>query len=122
MPSKGRRFYRPYRGKGYLYTLKADSIEKAVTEGLFEALSSNKAILRAVFDGREIDKVAEALKAKKSRSEKEASDLDRKAAKIRKAILALDEDGVEESVSGLKREIRDIEDRRAAVKTRGHQP
>ena len=69
-PARGKRFYRPYRGKGYLYTISADLIEKAVTDSLFEALSCNRAIGRAVFDGREIDKVAEELKDKKSGCER----------------------------------------------------
>jgi DNA invertase Pin-like site-specific DNA recombinase len=116
MPAKGKRFYRPYRGKGYLYTIKADLIEKAVTEGLFEALSSNRAIMRAVFDNRKIDKVREELKAKKSGCEKEVMALEKKAARIRKAIITLDEEDVGDFVLGLKMEIKDIEDRRAALK------
>src|SRR3990172_3882287 len=115
-PARGKRFYRPYRGKGYLYTISADLIEKAVTDSLFEALSCNRAIVRAVFDGREIDKVAEELKAKKSVYEKEAKALEKKTASIKKAIIALDEDEVGDFVLGLKTEIKDIEDKRAAPK------
>jgi hypothetical protein len=117
MPTRGRRFYRPYRGKGYLYTIKADLIEKAVTERLFEALSSNRAILRAVFDGRKIDKVAEELKASKSQFEMEAKDLEKKMAKIKKVIFAFGEEEIGDFVVGLKKEIKDIDDRRAVVKS-----
>jgi hypothetical protein len=114
--TRGRRFYRPYSGKGHLYTIKADLIEKAVTDGLFEALSSNRAIMRAVFDNRKIDKVAEELKARKSQCESEAKALEKKLARIKKAIITLDEENVGDFVLGLKMEIKEIEDRRAALK------
>jgi len=116
LPTRGKRFYRPYRGKGHLYTISADLIEKAVTDSLFEALSCNRAIMRAVFDGRKIDKVMEELKSKKSLYEREAKALEKKAANIKKAIVAFDEDGVDNFILGLKTEIMDIEDRRAALK------
>ena len=114
--AKGRRFYRPYNGKGHLYTIKADLIEKAVTDGLFEALSSNRAIMRAVFDNRKIDKVTEELKAKQSGCENELKALEKKLARIKKAIITLDEEDVGDFVLGLKMEIKEIEDRRAALK------
>ena len=113
--TEGRRFYRPYNGKGHLYTIKADLIEKAVTDGLFEALSSNRAIMRAVFDNRKIDKVTEELKDKKSGCENELKAPETESARIKKAIITLDEEDVGDFVLGLKMEIKEIEDRRSGI-------
>jgi len=114
----GKRYYRPYRGQGYLYMLNADRIEKAVLDNLFEALSSNRAILRAVFDGREIDKVQEELKDKKSLLERELKKVEKEGANIMKAIAALDEDEVDNFLANLKAEIKDLEERRTSLKYR----
>jgi hypothetical protein len=72
--------------------------------------------MRAVFDNRKIDKVAEELKARKSQCENELKALEKKLARIKKAIITLDEENVGDFVLGLKIEIKYIEDRRAALK------
>jgi len=60
--------------------------------------------------------VTEELKAKKSGCENELKALEKKLARIKKAIITLDEEDVGDFVLGLKMEIKDIEDRRAALK------
>jgi hypothetical protein len=112
----GRRYYRRYKGKGYLYMVNADVIEKTIMEGLIEALSTDKAMMRAVFNGQRLDEAGEEWKNKRGCLEREIEQVEKKRANLMRAILALDTDRVDVFVAKIKSEIKDLEEEEGKIR------
>jgi DNA invertase Pin-like site-specific DNA recombinase len=83
----GQRYYRTFKRRNeYFYQVNADLIENAVMDDLFEALSNNDAIYRAVFDGEKEQNLEEDLRKKRAQLQKDYATLQTKLSRFGDAI------------------------------------
>jgi site-specific DNA recombinase len=116
-----RRYYRPFRGPNENYPYKryminADILENAVLDALFEALSENRALYKAVFDGNPEDQRAEKLSKERAKYEKELKLVDKKLSNAESVILAYEKEDIQTFLQRMKGKVKDLEERQTELK------
>lgn len=111
--AKGKRYYRPYKGSGRAYIVNADLLERAVTETLFEALSTNRSLQGAVFDGAGAEGAVDKLAEEKRSCEAEVKKIDRQYVKLKKAVEKCQAEGVQGFIESILPDLKKLESLRA---------
>jgi DNA invertase Pin-like site-specific DNA recombinase len=112
---RGVRYYRPYKGKGYQYSLNAEVLENAVLLELFEALSNKRKLKEAVFDGSPIRDVYEGLCKKVTQKQKELKSINAQLDNFTRAIGNYNGKDLDSFLQGLEPKIRPLSDRKQAI-------
>lgn len=112
---KGQRYYRPYKGKDFQYSINADVLENAVLEVLFEVLSNKKKLREAIFDGNPIANEIEKIRRKITQTEKELKSVDAKLRNFDKAIGTYQGEDMDSYLQGLKSRIKPLNDSRESL-------
>jgi hypothetical protein len=108
----GTRYYRPYKKNNSIYSLNANIIEKAVTESLFEAISSNRNFFKAVFEDIPLMNELEELRKKKMTHKDELKAIERKIENAAKKISIFEGENLDFLMGKMKTEVRQLEDKR----------
>lgn len=116
-----KRYYRPFRGQNEAqpykrYMVNADILELAVIESLFEALSSNRSLLKAVFDGNPVNRHAEKLQLERAGYERELKSVEKRLSNAEAAIFAYEKDDIEAFAQRIKGRVKELEKRQAELK------
>jgi site-specific DNA recombinase len=119
----GSRYYRPFRGQNEAdpykrYMINADVLEKAVIDTLFEALSANRTLYRAVFDGNPISEHVERLTKETAGYERELKSVEKQLSNADSAILAYSGDDIQGFLLRLKGKVQELEKRKIELKTK----
>lgn len=115
--AKGVRYYRPYKGKGYQYSINADVLENAIMGELFEALSNKRKLREAIFDGNPLTDVVEKIKSKMVQKEKELKSTNAKLSNITHTIENYKREDLDSYLESLKPEIKLLSDRKRIVES-----
>jgi len=109
---RGTRYYRPYKKNNSKYYLNANIIEKAITESLFEAISSNTKFFKAVFEDTPTLNELEELRKKKMLHKDELKAIERKIENVAKKIMIFEGENLDFLTEKMKTEVRQLEDKR----------
>jgi hypothetical protein len=112
---KGVRYYRPYKGKGYQYSINADVLETAVMEELIEALSNKRKLKEAIFNGNPLADVVEKIQKKIAQREKELKSINAKLSNITRTIENYKDKDLDSYLETLKPEIKSLNDSREGI-------
>lgn len=105
-PSKGGiLYYRTWKKAENPYMVRAELIENAVMDDLFEALSNNDAIYKAVFGGEREQNLEEDLRKRRSQIQKEYASVQTRLSRFGDAIGDYEGDDVKAFLSSLKPKI-----------------
>jgi site-specific DNA recombinase len=116
----GGRYYRSYKLKSLArknYCVNADLIEAAVVADLFEVLSDNMALFKAVYGGDSVGEAQGKLKEQKAACEKELRALDKRLGNFGNAIGNYSDHDMSGFLETLRLRIRPIEDRRSQLQS-----
>jgi site-specific DNA recombinase len=114
--SKGKRYYKPYQGiNAHRYMINADILEQAVLREFFAVLSTDNSLKKAVFNGNPVGKVAEELKERVEKLQKELGSIHKKIENCTKAIIDYEGEEVEVLLEKLKSEIRTLEQKKKDI-------
>lgn len=112
---RGQRYYRPYKGKGYQYSINADVIEKAILEALFEALSNRETLRKAVFEGNPMSKIADEMGREISLREKALRSVNAKLSDRAKKVAHFSGNNLGGFLNKVKKEIEPMEERKVIL-------
>jgi DNA invertase Pin-like site-specific DNA recombinase len=106
---RGVRYYKPYRGNPNSYLLNADLIERALTDVLFEALGSNKAMSHAVFAAVPDNHEVEELKKRRDVYKKKLASIEQKLKNARKAMLEFQGSDMDSFLKQIKEDVGELQ-------------
>lgn len=115
--AKGIRYYRPYKGKGYQYSINAEVLETAVMKELIEALSNKRKLKEAIFNGNPLTDVRDKIQRKKAQMEKELKSINAKLSNFTRTIENYEGKNLDSFLETLKPKIKALNDDREAIES-----
>ena len=109
---RGQQHYRPFHKIKQRYMINAKVLEKAVLDALFEVLSNDRALTKAVFDGNPLGKVADELRTRYGVYEKELKSVEKRASNALNVITNFEGEDMGSFLQDLKDRIRNLEQMR----------
>ncbi len=114
----GQRHYRPYQKVKQRYHINAEVLEKAVLDALLEALSCDRALIKAVFNGNPVGNVADELRTRYSVYEAELKSVEKKVSNLLNAITNFEGEGMGSFLLDLKDKIINLGETRSELKSK----
>lgn len=106
---RGQQYYRPFHKVRPRYMINVKVIEKAVLDALFQALSDNRALTHAVFEGNASTAAVEALMKRKEASEKALSACEQRLSNTARALENFHGENLDRFVKTVKERVIAIE-------------